>query len=154
MITALIAGSFDLIHPGYIRMFKAAKEGCDHLIVALQGDPTLDRPEKCKPVQSLEDRIEILTAIKYIDEIKTYNTEAELLQLLKTTHHDLRVLGTDYVDKNYTGKELGVPVLWVQRDHDYSTTSLKEAVHRERAEFHGRKNLNRLESAWYPKKSE
>ena len=121
-------------------MFKAAKEGCDHLIVALQGDPTIDRPSKCKPVQSLQDRIEILSAIRYIDEIKTYDTEAELTQLLKSTPHDLRVLGTDYVEKYYTGKELGVPVLWIQRDHDYSTTALKEAVHRERSEFHSRQH--------------
>lgn len=119
-------------------MFKVAKEGCDHLIVALQGDPTIDRPEKCKPVQSLEDRIEVLSAVKHIDEIKTYDTEAELLQLLKATHHDLRVLGTDYVGKDYTGKELGVPVLWVQRDHVYSTTALKESIHAERLNFHNR----------------
>lgn len=151
MSIGLTAGSFDLLHPGYIRMFAAAKQGCDHLIVALQGDPTLDRPEKCKPVQSLNDRIEILSALKYVDQIVTYNTEVELLQLLKNTHHDFRVLGTDYEDKNYTGKELGVPVLWVKRDHDYSTTALKEAVHKERLEFHGRKNLEKLENAWFPK---
>lgn len=141
-IIALIAGSFDLIHPGYIRMFKAAKEGCDHLIVALQGDPTIDRPSKCKPVQSLQDRIEIISSIKYVDEIVTYNTEAEFLELLKNTHHDLRVLGTDYKDKNYTGKELGIPILWIDRNHNYSTTALKEAIFEERDEFHARERLN------------
>ena len=66
----IIAGSFDFIHAGYIRMFKDAKSICDHLIIALQGDPTIDRPHKCKPVQSIEDRREILESIKYVDEIK------------------------------------------------------------------------------------
>lgn len=131
----IIAGSFDLIHPGYTRMFRDAKKVCDHLIVALQGDPTLDRPSKCKPVQSLQDRIEIIESIKWVDSILTYNTEVELLQLLKETKYDLRVLGTDYIDKSYTGKELGKEVLWIERDHGFSTTSLKEKIYEERKSF-------------------
>jgi glycerol-3-phosphate cytidylyltransferase len=128
----LIAGSFDLIHAGYIRMFKDAKNVCDKLIVALQGDPTIDRPFKCKPVQTLEERIEVMNSIRFIDEIVTYNTEAELLELLKNTRHDVRILGTDYIDKKYTGDGLGTPVHWHERNHNISTTSLKEAIYQER----------------------
>jgi glycerol-3-phosphate cytidylyltransferase len=106
----LIAGSFDLIHPGYIWMFRDAKDICNKLIIALQGDPTIDRPNKCKPIQSLNDRAEILSSIKYIDQIVTYNTEAELLALLQVTNFDVRILGSDYVGKSYTGDNLNKPI--------------------------------------------
>ena len=79
-----IAGSFDLIHPGYIRMFKESKEVCNYLIVALQDDPTIDRPHKMKPVQTWEERKEVIEAIKYVDEIFTFNdTDGTVCQLLK-----------------------------------------------------------------------
>lgn len=136
----IIAGSFDIIHPGYVRMFKEAKDSCKHLIVALQGDPTIDRPEKCKPVQSVEDRIEILSSIKYVDSIIVYNTENELLELLKEAKYDYRVLGTDYKEKNYTGKELNKQVLWISRNHNYSTTDIKEKIYKERKNYHFLKN--------------
>lgn len=129
----IICGSFDVLHPGYIRMFKDAKSVCKFLVVALQGDPTIDRPTKCKPVQSLEDRKEILEAIRYIDRIETYNTEAELLRLLQTTPHDIRILGSDYKNiENYTGAELKKSVYYHARDHGYSTTRLKQKIYYER----------------------
>ena len=138
----IICGSFDLIHPGYIRMFEDAKRACDVLIIALQGDPTIDRPDKCKPVQSLSGRIEILSAIKYIDRIVTYNTEAELLEVLKKTDHDVRILGTDYVGRNnYTGAELEKPVYYHKRNHKYSTTKLKELIYEERTEYKLKKTI-------------
>lgn len=128
----LIAGSFDLIHPGYIRMFKDAKSICNNLLIALQNDPTINRPYKCKPVQSLEDRIEILSAIKYIDEIITYNTEEELLYLLKNTKFDVRIIGSDYEGKGFTGDCVNKPVYFHNRNHNYSLTSLKEKIYEER----------------------
>jgi len=128
----LIAGSFDLIHPGYIWMFKDAKTVCDYLILALQGDPTIDRPHKCKPVQSLEYRIEIMGSIKYIDQIVTYNTEKELLNLLLTTEHDVRILGSDYKDKFFTGCTIDKPIYYHSREHSYSLTDLKEKIYLER----------------------
>jgi glycerol-3-phosphate cytidylyltransferase len=132
----ITCGSFDLIHPGYVRMFRDSKTICETLVVALQGDPTIDRPNKCKPVQSIDDRIEVLSAIAYIDHIVTYNIEAELLQLLKDVNHDVRILGSDYRDNSsYTGAILGKPVYYHERDHEYSTTALKEAVYRERLNF-------------------
>ena len=129
----IICGSFDLIHPGYIRMFKEAKNVCEELIVALQGDPTIDRPHKCKPVQSLEDRREILEAIRYVDTIVTYNTERELFELLNKISYDVRILGSDYKNiSKYTGSKLNKPVYYCERSHDYSTTRLKEAIYNER----------------------
>jgi glycerol-3-phosphate cytidylyltransferase len=128
----LIAGSFDLVHPGYIWMFKDAKTVCDKLIIALQGDPTIDRPHKCKPVQSIEDRIEILSAIRYVDEIVIYNTEAELLHLLQNTPFDVRILGSDYVGKPFTGDVLNKPIHFHHRNHAYSLTDLKEKIYQER----------------------
>ncbi len=126
----IICGSFDVIHPGYTRMFCDAKENaCSYLIVALQDDPTIDRPEKCKPVQSFHDRREILQSIRYIDDIVEYSTEKELLELLSILDYDIRILGTDYRDKYYTGIELKKPVYYHTRNHNYSTTSLKRSIY-------------------------
>jgi len=131
MKRGLIAGSFDLIHPGYVRMFKESKLVCDYLIIALQGNPTLERPTKCKPVQTLDERKEILESVKYVDEIVSYDTEAELYELLKTLEYDVRILGIEYKDKNFTGKDLNKKVHWLERPHLYSTTSLKEKIYTE-----------------------
>lgn len=125
----IICGSFDVVHPGYIRMFRDTKNVCENLLVALQGDPTIDRPEKCKPVQSLDDRIEILNAIKYVDRIVCYNTEAELEALLGVEEYDVRILGTDYRHReDYTGYKYKKPVYFHERNHDYSTTKLKTQI--------------------------
>jgi len=138
----IICGSFDLIHPGYIRMFKDAKSVCISLVAALQDDPTIDRPEKCKPVQDFEGRKEILESIEYIDSIVEYSTEKELASLLANTDHDVRILGSDYEGRvDYTGASLNKPVYYHHRDHDYSTTALKEAVYKERLLY---KKLNNL----------
>lgn len=128
-VVGFIAGSFDLIHPGYIKMFEDAKKVCNHLIVGLQTDPTLDRPEKNKLVHSLEERKLILSSIKQVDEILVYDTEESLYNLLKNTHIDVRVLGTDYIDReNYTGKDLDIPIHFHSRDHDWSASSLREKI--------------------------
>lgn len=128
----IICGSFDLIHPGYIRMLKDAKTVCDFLIVALQTDPTLDRPFKCKPVQSTESRLEILSALKYVDDVVIYDTEKDLLELLKAVDYDVRILGADYKGKTFTGEELKKPIFYHRRDHDFSTTALKDLISKER----------------------
>lgn len=124
----LICGAFDIIHPGYIDMFADIKSNCSRLIVALQDDPTIDRPEKDKPVQSYSDRKKILMAIKYVDEIIEYNTESELYEILKSDSYDVRVLGTDYKNKNYNGKDLARPVYWHKRNHKHSASSLKRKI--------------------------
>ncbi len=125
----IIAGSFDIIHPGYIQMFIEAKENCDHLIIALQDDPTIDRPHKLKPVQSWKERKEILNSIKYIDEILYYSTEKQLYDLLKNTTYDVRILGSDYINKSFTGDDLNKKIYFCKREHNYSLTDLKNRIY-------------------------
>ena len=123
----IIAGAFDVIHPGYIRMFKDAKTHCNHLTVALHEDPSMARPNKLKPVQSVEDRKEILHAIKYVDDVVVYQAEDTFLSYLKD--YEIRFLGTDYLDGSYTGKDIAIDVVWLNRDHDYSSTKLKTDIY-------------------------
>ena len=122
----IIGGAFDLIHPGYVRMFKEAKEHCNHLTVALHEDPSLFRSHKHTPVQSLEDRKEILRSIRYVDDIVVYQAEETFLSYLED--YDIRFLGTDYVDGSYTGKDISIDIVFLNRDHGYSTTKLKENI--------------------------
>tara|TARA_A100001011_G_scaffold399863_1_gene510649 strand:+ start:2131 stop:2595 length:465 start_codon:yes stop_codon:yes gene_type:complete len=127
----LVAGNFDVIHPGYVKMFQDAKENaCNYLIVALQSDPTIDRPEKSKPVQTIAEREYILSSIRYVDEILHYDTEIELLNILKNHDYDIRILGSDYdiPGKKYTGSDLKKPIYFHKRDHDYSATDLKTRI--------------------------
>lgn len=129
--TGVIAGSFDLIHPGYTRMFEEAKEkACDKLIVLLQDDPTVDRPSKCKPVQTWDERAEILRSIRWVDDVWRYCTERELYDLLLARKDEIsvRILGSDYVGKSYNGDDLDIPVYYCDRSHAYSLTDLKERV--------------------------
>tara|TARA_B100000029_G_scaffold339406_1_gene331620 strand:+ start:158 stop:862 length:705 start_codon:yes stop_codon:yes gene_type:complete len=123
----IIAGAFDLIHPGYVRLFKEAKEHCNHLTVALHEDPSFARPHKIPPVQSVEDRKEILRAIKYVDDIVVYYAEETFLSYLKD--YEVRFLGSDYMDGSYTGKDIAIDVVFLNRDHDYSTTKLKDKIY-------------------------
>jgi len=110
-------------------MLKDAKSQCDKLIVGLQTDPTLDRPEKNKPIQSLEERKIQLEAVKYIDDIFVYDTEDSLMDLLKLVKPDIRILGSDYEDGRYfTGVELDIPIYYHKRNHSYSTSSLREKI--------------------------
>ena len=126
--TALICGAFDIIHPGYIEMFSDVESKCKKLLVALQVDPTIDRPEKDKPVQSYEDRKKIILAIRYVNDVVEYSTEADLYEILKSDIYDIRVLGTDYKNKDYNGKDLDRPVYWHSRKHNYSASGLKRRI--------------------------
>ena len=126
--TGLICGAFDVIHPGYIRLFADAKSVCKNLIIALQVDPTIDRPSKDKPVQSVEDRELILRSIRYIDNVILYKTESDLLNLTSQDFYDVRILGTDYKNKYFTGKEHGKKIYWHVRDHEYSASGLKRSI--------------------------
>ena len=120
---------FDLLHAGHILMLKDAREQCDKLIVGLQTDPTLDRQEKNKPIQSIEERKIQLEAVKYVDEVIIYETEEELYQLLKLLRPDIRILGSDYEDdRYYTGMELNIPIYFHKRNHNYSSTNLRKKL--------------------------
>tara|TARA_R110000787_G_C13343452_1_gene438402 strand:- start:388 stop:801 length:414 start_codon:yes stop_codon:yes gene_type:complete len=124
----IIAGNFDVIHPGYIHMFNECKEYCDHFIILLHTDPTIERPEKCKPILSIDERIEILNSLKQIDEIQTYTLESELYELLQSIPINVRFLGDDYKDKSFTGDNLPIKIHYINRDHNWSTTKFKKLI--------------------------
>ena len=128
MNKGVIAGNFDVIHPGYIKTFKECKENCDHFTILLHSDPTIERPTKLKPILTVEERIEILSSIKYIDNIKVYTYENELIDLLKYGEFKIRFLGDDYINKDYTGSDLKIPIYYISRDHGWSTTKLKNLL--------------------------
>jgi len=123
-------GAFDLCHAGHVLMFKECKEVCDYLIIGLHTDPSIDRPEKNKPIQSTEERRIILEGIRYIDEVVTYDTEDDLYALLEKNDLDIgvRIIGADWKEKDFTGKDLSIPVHFNSRDHGYSTSELRARV--------------------------
>ena len=128
MIKGVIAGNFDVIHPGYIKTFKECKENCDHFTILLHTDPTIERPNKLKPILSVDERIEILSSIKFIDDIKVYTYEKELIKLLKDNKFNVRFLGDDYIGKTFTGIELNIDIHYLSRDHGWSTTKFKKQI--------------------------
>jgi len=123
-------GSFDLLHAGHVVMLKEAKNNCDYLIVGLQTDPNLDRKNKNIPIQSIYERFVQLSAIKFVDEILVYDSENSLLDLLESTPIDIRFVGDDYKNKNFTGKGIG-KTFFTNRKHTFSTTSLRERIKKE-----------------------
>jgi len=120
----ILAGAFDIIHPGYVRMFKEAKAHCHYLTVALHIDPSLENGKQ-KPIHSVDEREEILLAMRDVDKVVRYQTEEDLYCILGSKEHDIRFLGSDYLSRQYTGPDLPIPIVWIDRDHDYSTTNLK-----------------------------
>lgn len=126
---------FDLLHAGHVCMLEEAKRHCDYLIAALQTDPTIDRPEKNKPVQSIVERQIQLAGIKYVDEIVTYQTEDDIIDLLLTLPVNVRIIGEDYKGKDFTGKELciqqKIKIIYNSRKHSFSTTTLRERLNNE-----------------------
>ena len=119
---------FDLLHAGHILMLEDARKQCDKLIVGLQTDPTLDRSEKNKPIQSFDERLIQLQAVKYVDEIYKYAYESELITLLMKIKPDIRILGSDYKGKTFTGDNMNIKIYYHHRDHNYSTSNLRRAI--------------------------
>lgn len=119
---------FDLFHAGHILMLKEAKQQCDYLIVGLQTDPTIDRPHKNKPIQSVFERFVQLEACKYVDEIVVYATEKDLLDVLLSYPINVRIVGDEYQNKDYTGKDLPIEVYYNTRKHSFSTTELRGRI--------------------------
>lgn len=125
----IVASSFDMFHAGHVLMLQEARDNCDRLVVALQSDPTLDRPEKNKPIQGLFERYCQVEACKYVDQVIPYDTEADLYNLLAGYEWDVRFLGADYVSRNdYTGADLDIPIRYCSRNHSYSSSSLRERI--------------------------
>ena len=127
-------GAFDLLHAGHALMLKECKDHCDYLVVGLQRDPNVDRPEKNKPVQDYKEREIMLSSVKYVDEIVYYDTESDLEKLLQEIDIDVRIIGADWQGKKYTGWELDIPVIFNSRDHGYSTSNLRERVYKAEVE--------------------
>jgi glycerol-3-phosphate cytidylyltransferase len=127
-IVGFTAGNFDILHPGYIYTFEEAKRHCDRFIVFLHKDPSVNRNNKYKPVISLYERYKTLKAIRYIDEVYVYQTEEDLLKLIEFFKPDVRILGEDYINKSFTGKELDIKVIYTTRSHDWSTTKIKDMI--------------------------
>lgn len=125
--------TFDLLHAGHIAMLSEAKRHCDYLIAALQTDPTIDRPEsKNKPVQSIVERQIQLQAVRYVDEIVVYETEKDLEDILLTLPVNVRILGIEYKDKEFTGRSIcekrGIDLIYNSRDHSFSSSNLRKRV--------------------------
>ena len=121
--------TFDLFHAGHVMMLKEAKTQCDYLIVGLMIDPTVDRPgTKNKPVQTVLERFIQVKACSYVDEIIPYGTEKELLDILTSYPIDVRIIGEEYKDKQFTGYQLPMAVYFNSRQHSFSTTELRQRV--------------------------
>lgn len=120
-------GTFDLLHAGHVVMLEEAKSNCDYLIVGLQTDPTIDRKEKNKPIQSVYERFVQLNAVRYVDEIIPYDTEQSLLDLLQSQNIDIRFVGEEYREGKLTGRDL-IELHYTNRKHSFSSSSLRERV--------------------------
>jgi glycerol-3-phosphate cytidylyltransferase len=132
MIKGFTASSFDLFHSGHVAMLKEARANCDYMIVGLQTDPTLDRPEKNQPIQSVFERYVQLEGCKYIDEIIPYATEQDLQDILLTYDINKRFIGEEYKSKDFTGKQLcvdkGIEIHYNSRQHSFSTSGLRKRI--------------------------
>ena len=133
MRTGITFSAFDLLHAGHVAMLRDAKEQCDYLIVGLQSDPTIDRPDtKNKPTQTMFERYLQLKAVSYVDEVIPYQTEQDVEDILETLNISVRILGEEYRDKDFTGKDIckrrDIKLYFNKRDHRFSTTDLKRRV--------------------------
>ena len=128
MKKGFVAGNFDVIHPGYIKMFSECKNNCDHFTILLHSDPSIECPEKLKPILTLDERIEVLSSIKFINDIKSYTYETELYDLIKNGGYSVRFLGDDYRNKSFTGDDLNIHTHYLNRDHGWSTTKFKNLI--------------------------
>ncbi len=135
LVIGITFSTFDLFHAGHIAMLSEAKNHCDYLIVGLQTDPSIDRPDsKNPPVQSIVERQIQVSACRFVDEIVVYQTEKDLEDILLTLPIDVRILGVEYADKEFTGRnichERGIKLIFNSRDHSFSSSNLRERVWR------------------------
>lgn len=132
MIVGFTCSAFDLLHAGHVQMLRDAKENCDYLIVGLQIDPSLDREDKNSPVQSVVERYTQLRAVRYVDEIIPYVSESDLEDILSMYEIDIRFLGEEYREKDFTGKDIckkrGISLHFNKRDHRFSSSDLRNRI--------------------------
>ena len=125
-------GAFDLFHAGHVLMLEEAKTVCDYLIVCIQSDPSLDREEKNKPVQSIIEREIQVSGCRYVDEVIIYDTEADLLNIIDRVDWDVRIIGEEYKDSDFTGKDKTLnKCFFNKRPHNFSSSELRERVSKE-----------------------
>jgi len=132
--------TFDLLHPGHILMLEDCKNVCEHLIVGVQSDPTIDRQSdsdeyskisgksKNNPIQTLEERLIMIKSIKYVDEVFVYHTEKDLYNWLTNNKWDVRILGSDWKGKKFTGHDIVGDIHFHKRDHDWSSSAFRERL--------------------------
>ena len=137
MKVGITFGAFDLLHAGHTLMLEEAKSVCDYLIVGVQSDPSNDRKDKNKPIQSYEERILQVKAIKYVDEVQLYDSEEDLINLLKKLNPDVRIIGMDHKGKKFTGWEMPIELYFNSRDHGWSTSELRERIYKVESEKRG-----------------
>jgi glycerol-3-phosphate cytidylyltransferase len=124
----VIAGNFDVLHPGYIYMFNECKNYCEDLLLLLHDDPSIERAEKIKPILNLHERRMILSSLHQINRIISYETESDLYKILSEQNIDIRFLGDDYKNKSFTGDDLDIPIHYLNRSHGWSTTKFKKLI--------------------------
>lgn len=129
MIKGVIAGNFDVMHPGYIKMFREMEHHCDVLIVFLHTDPSIERPEKHKPITSSDERKDMLECLRMVKCVIRYTYEEQLYDLLKMGEFDVRFLGDDYKGKPFTGDDLNIRIHYLNRNHGWSTTKYKQLIY-------------------------
>lgn len=132
-VIGITCSTFDLLHAGHIIMLEECKKHCDYLICALQVDPTTDRPEKNTPIQSLVERYIQLDAVKYVDKIIPYSTEEELDTIFSSLDLDVRIIGEEYKEKEFTAKRIcqkrAIKIIYNKREHEFSTTNLRKKIY-------------------------
>ena len=128
MVIGFTCGAWDLLHAGHIRLLKESKEKCDYLIVGIHENPHIERDWKNCPVESVEERIEKIDAIKYVDEYMVYKTEDDLYRYLSNSNINIRFLGDDYINKSFTGDDLDIEVCFHKRDKNLSSSHIRNRI--------------------------
>jgi len=132
MKVGITCSTFDLFHAGHVKMLEEAKTQCDWLIIALQTDPTIDRPEKNKPIQSVVERYIQVDGCKWVDQIVPYSTEKDLEDIFKSFDLDVRIIGGEYQGRNFTAKDIcvdrGIEIYYNNRDHGFSSSELRKRI--------------------------
>jgi glycerol-3-phosphate cytidylyltransferase len=135
MKIGITCSAFDLFHAGHVKMLEEAKGHCDYLIIALQTNPTIDRPNKNKPIQSVVERYIQLAACKWVDQIVPYETEKDLEDIFLTFDIHVRIIGDEYQSKQFTAREIcsnrGIEIIYNKRDHSFSSTELRKRIYNE-----------------------
>ena len=151
--TGFIASTFDIMHPGYVLMLKECKDNCNYLVAALHNDPKWERPDKNSPIMSLHERFLVLKSIRYVDEIAPYNSEDDLLNLLKFYKPDIRFLGSDYnkqdMKNKLTGQLLCPNIHYISRFHSYSSSVLRKRIYKAEKDKEDLENFKQNEGRYH-----